>query len=103
MLGLSKRENKISKRNIALNSIQIKQSIDCHRHTLTWCGGVFVVRSESHCSDAKWASLGSRGPLQQLQGTARVIICTDRGRHFFFSAEPLMVGDKRRETDKSLD
>lgn len=84
-----------------MNSIQIKHSIDWH--ILTWCGGFFVVTSEAHCGDAKWAFLRSRGPLQQLQGTARVIIYADRGRHFFFRAEPLMEGDKTEETDKGLD
>lgn len=63
-------------------------------HVLAWCGAVFVVMSEAHRGDAKWAFLHSCGLLQELQGTARVIIYTNRGRLFFHVAKSLIEGDE---------
>lgn len=66
---------------------------DTCRHVLTWCGAFLVVRSEAHCGDAKWAFLDSCGPLHELEGTTRVVVCANRRGHFFHRAKPLMDED----------
>lgn len=66
-----------------------------HAHTHTWSEAVFVIMGEAHCGNAKGDPFHSCCLLQNLQGTTWIIIYTNRGRHFFDMAIPLIEGDKR--------
>ena len=54
-----------------------------HTHAPTWRGVFPTLVLEADCGASEGAPLGAQGSLQQLQGTARVVVRPDRGPHLF--------------------
>lgn len=68
--------------------------------SLTWRGVFFMILAEAGGSDAKRNFVHPCCLLQKLQRAARVIIRSNRGRHFLRLAKSLMKGDKL-DSDKN--